>query len=117
MNAIGYIVTAGIVLATIEGIRRLVKHTKKPEQAQKSVWIGDIEVVYGLSTPHVFDGSEYRAAYETLVQEEEIPFITCELQTVQDTQRIGDLIFEASPAFITEQLLMELPISEIYLEK
>ena len=104
------------ILRAVMGVPRERKQQAARSAAPKTVMVGNVKVVYGVTTPEVFEGSEYRVVYETLIQEGEIPFMTCELRTAKDNQHIGDLIFEPDEPLAFKTDLRTRPISEIYLE-
>ena len=111
-------------LSIIRIIRSAMGLPRKGNQARgsarpagpKMTSVGNVKIICGISTPAVFDGSEYRPAYETLVQEEELPFMTCELRTAQGDRYIGDLMFEPSESLAFKTDLRNVPISEVHLE-
>jgi len=111
-----------IVFSIIRILRAVMGGPKKKKQAAarpagpKITSVGNVKIICGITTPAVFDGSDYRPAYETLVQEEKIPFMTCELRTAQGDRYIGDLIFEPSEPLAFKTDLRNMPISEVHLE-
>lgn len=112
-----YWMIAGLLIWGIDILIKIVNKGKKSEKSKKTILVGDIEVIYGITTPQVFNGSAYRVAYETMVREPKIPFITCELQMAQDSQYIGDIIFGLNEFSISEEDLRSMPISEIHLDR
>ena len=83
---------AGLVIWVISGISKIKDRLfVKSKPLYKSIFIGNIEVLYGVSTPQIFDGTEYKIDFSTLVQDKDIPFITCELHTIKDDKYIGDI--------------------------
>lgn len=111
-----YWLIAGLVICVIDEFKKFVNKRGQSTKSKRSRLVGDVEVIYSVSTPEVFNGSIYKVAYETLVQEPEIPFITCELRMKQDNRYIGDLIFEASKSPVSEKDLRTIPISEVHLD-
>ncbi len=115
----GYLFIAIVVAITYT---TKVKHcnSKKQDfqkQTKPSINIGNIEIYYGVSTTKVFDNSEYLVAYDTIIQDPKIPFITCELQKKQDESYIGDIIFKSSNNPVSESMLRSTPIIQIHLDK
>jgi hypothetical protein len=108
---------AGLVILMIDVIVKVANKIKKknPANVKTSILVGETEVIRGVTTPRVFNGSTYRVAYETMVQESEIPFITCELRSADNDRYVGDLIFETSDTIVSEKELQSMPISEVHL--
>ena len=109
---------AGLVIWLISGILKIKDWLfAKSKTLHKSILIGNIEVLYGISTPQIFDGTKYKVDFSTMVQDKDIPFITCELHTIKDNEYIGDLFFDSvnRPVDVTELCL--LPITDIHLDR
>lgn len=109
---------AGLVIWIISGILKIKEwFFVKSKPLHKSILIGNIEVLYGISTLQIFDGTEYKADFGTMVQDKDIPFITCELHTIKDEEYIGDLFFDAVTRPISVTEFRSLPITDIHLDK
>ena len=109
---------AGLVIWLISGISKIKDWLfVKSKTLHKSILIGNIEVLYGISTPKIFDGTEYKVDFSTMVQDKDIPFITCELHTIKDDEYIGDLFFDSVNRLVDVTELCSLPITQIHLDK
>ena len=109
---------AGLVICVVSGISKIKDWLfVKSKTLHKSILIGNIEVLYGISTPKIFDGTEYKVDFSTMVQDKDIPFITCELHTIKDDEYIGDLFFDSVNRLVDVTELCSLPITQIHLDK
>lgn len=118
--AVGYfviIIVISVVYATKVKRQKPASKKRTAQRSPPSIKVGDLTVIYGVTTPKVFDGTGYTVAYDTVVQEAEIPFITCELLTAQDRRYIGDILFEAADTPLSEPELQSRPIIQIHLDE